>query len=178
MKVRLKIRLDEAVMQRCRTGYRSIADHFDEWRGWIAHVREYCAARLDCGLMQVGSAAGAGRGATANEDHPFTDVSALSMRIECPPAIWTQIAAFVIAGFDRAEWGGPEVGGLLLGGRAPDGGLILSWREIRCEHANGPVFELSERDGAGLRQLLANLERDATSQDLQVVGWFRSRYGA
>ena len=35
--------------------------------------------------------------------------------------VWDAIVAFVIEGFRRSPSGGPEVGGVLLGRRTPDG---------------------------------------------------------
>jgi hypothetical protein len=73
-------------------------------------------------------------------------------------------------GFQRSPSGGPEVGGLLFGHRMPDRVRIDAWREIACEHAGGPFFQLSEQDEEALRLLLQD------SNGLEVVGWFQSKY--
>src|SRR6478609_5280514 len=74
-------------------------------------------------------------------------------------------------GFSHSPSGGPEVGGILLGRRFPDGVRISRWREIPCEHLRGPQFELSEQDEGRLQRLLA----EPSSDGLEVVGWFQSK---
>jgi hypothetical protein len=91
-------------------------------------------------------------------------------RIECARPTWEEIAGFAMQGFQRSPSGGPEVGGLLLGHRTPGGVRIDAWREIACEHAAGPFFQLSEQDEGSLRLLLEN------SNGLEVVGWCQSKY--
>lgn len=99
------------------------------------------------------------------------DVGSFSGRIECTTIAWEEITSFVMAGFRASPWGGPEVGGLLFGLRTPGQIRVWGWCEIPCEHANGPRFELSEKDQAGLQQLIA-----ARPAGADVVGWFQSRF--
>ncbi len=77
-------------------------------------------------------------------------------------------------GYRRYPWGGVETGGLLFGARGENGVRILAHRGIDCEHEFGPVFELSERDLAGVERLLAKAVPEEKQSGLELVGWYHS----
>jgi len=72
--------------------------------------------------------------------------------------------------FLRLPWGGPEVGGVLFGAAEPDRVRILTYRPLECEHANGPAFELTEKDETGLLELIERTKTDQDLAGLQPVG--------
>ncbi|MEQ1886885.1 MAG: hypothetical protein ABL967_17620 [Bryobacteraceae bacterium] len=85
-----------------------------------------------------------------------------------------EIRQAVTDGFQKFSRGGIEVGGILYG--TYEGGVtrILAIREIPCEHALGPSFQLSDNDKS---LLLENMERDREDERLagfEPVGWFCS----
>ena len=96
----------------------------------------------------------------------------LSVTLKCARPVWDEIVAFAMEGFSHSPSGGPEWEEYCSGGDFGDGVRISRWREIPCEHSRGPQFELSEQDEGGLRRLLA----EPSSDGLEVVGWFQSKY--
>src|SRR5258708_5365445 len=73
-------------------------------------------------------------------------------------------------GFSRCAWGGAERGGLLVGERVPDGITVTGYAEVKCEHANGPSWELDEDDE---RRLMDAVEA-AQAEGQLVVGWYQT----
>lgn len=67
--------------------------------------------------------------------------------------------------------GGVEVGGVLLGTRLGNFFRVLDWREIPCGHSRGPSFLLSAEEHAAMATWLEDLEQQAESRNLQVIGW-------
>ncbi|MEQ1948224.1 MAG: hypothetical protein ABL995_13605 [Bryobacteraceae bacterium] len=85
-----------------------------------------------------------------------------------------EIRQAVTEGFQKFSRGGIEVGGILYGTYENGVTRVFAVREISCEHALGPSFQLSENDK---HVLLENLERDKEDERLTgflPVGWFCS----
>jgi proteasome lid subunit RPN8/RPN11 len=101
-------------------------------------------------------------------------VSGHSLSIEYLPTILEEIRAYATDGFNRIRHGGIEVGGVLFGIRSGDRILILTWRALDCEHAEGPGFVLSENDEAALRVLSEESGKGPKLNGLEPVGWFHS----
>jgi hypothetical protein len=70
--------------------------------------------------------------------------------------------------------GGLDVGGVLFGTHQDNSLLILTWRPIACEHAEGPGLCLSADDRRELVRLLLGAKQDTDLKSLQPVGWFLS----
>ena len=85
-----------------------------------------------------------------------------------------EIRQVVADGFQRLQRGGIEVGGVLYGTREDRIVRILAMREVACEHARGPTFNLSDNDRAALTAQLARDKEDMRLEGMLVVGWFLS----
>lgn len=96
--------------------------------------------------------------------------------IEFPLSFWDDILTSVMEDFLGLPWGGPEVGGVLFGTKEADRVRIVAYRPLDCEHVNGPSFELSENDAAGLRRLLGEAQTDTVLAGLEPVGWYLTKY--
>ncbi len=118
--------------------------------------------------MKIRSDAGAVLGSWRVDGHPQS--------IEFKPSFWDDILSSVMSDFLRLPWGGPEVGGVLFGTAEPERVRILAYRPLECEHANGPAFELTETDEAGLLELLERAKTDQDLAGLQPVGWYHSTF--
>jgi hypothetical protein len=93
--------------------------------------------------------------------------------MECSDAVIEQIRLEVERG--RGLPGGEqETGGVLFGIRKPGSIRILASKPIRCEHAMGPGFVLSEKDEEGLAQLIPAPTTDPELSGLQALGWYHS----
>lgn len=93
-------------------------------------------------------------------------------QIQYEVSVLQRIARDVFEGFQALPYGGLEVGGLLLGTVEEDSLIqITGYAPLPCEHASGPSFLLSENDKANLA---ANVEKFASREDKQVVGWYHS----
>jgi len=85
-----------------------------------------------------------------------------------------EIRQAVSEGFQKFSRGGIEVGGVLYGTHENGVTRIFAVREIGCEHAMGPSFQLSDSDKILLRE---QLERDRADERLSgfvPVGWYLS----
>src|SRR5438105_4731922 len=98
------------------------------------------------------------------------------LTVEYSPSLLRDLARHVMAGFEKSPAGGPEVGGVLFGKRTPLGIRILAYRQIRCEHAFGPAFELSKHDEAALAGMLQEPVTGEGDAHLVPVGWYHSEY--
>jgi hypothetical protein len=67
-----------------------------------------------------------------------------------------------------------ETGGVLFGIHEPGRIRILASKPIRCEHALGPGFVLSEKDEEGLAQLIPSPATDPGLSGLQALGWYHA----
>ena len=76
----------------------------------------------------------------------------------------------VLAGFAAFDYGGLEVGGVLIGKRSAHGVTIEETRPFATEHAFGASLRLSEDDALLLELLLTDLQ----AEGLEAVGWYRS----
>lgn len=81
-----------------------------------------------------------------------------------------QISGQMTAGFRAYSWGGVEVGGVLFGTRDGSSFSISGHRPVDCEHANGPSYELTDRDRDSMRKVA----EEARSEDLEPIGWYKS----
>ncbi len=80
----------------------------------------------------------------------------------------------VAEGFQRLSRGGVDVGGVLYGTREGRTVRILAMRPITCEHAHGPVFQLSDADKDLLQEQLDHDLEDPRLSEMICVGWFVS----
>ncbi len=80
-----------------------------------------------------------------------------------------------MVGLQKIPRRGLEIGGVLFGRREGNRIEIHQWREIECEHARGPGFDLSEKDEKGLAELLEAAKEDPALSELEAVGLFRTR---
>jgi hypothetical protein len=79
-------------------------------------------------------------------------------------------------GFGSYSWEGPEIGGVLFGAHEAGSVSVKAHRVLKCEHAEGPAFTLSERDEAELQELLETAKDDPELEGLEAVGWYHSVY--
>jgi hypothetical protein len=93
-------------------------------------------------------------------------------RVEYSAAVFHEIEFLVSDGFRRIPHGGIETGGLLFGTVDNNLTRIAALRQIECEHAFGPSFQLSDRDIQKLEEQLAHFGADEELKDLVPVGWF------
>ncbi|HWR49743.1 MAG TPA: hypothetical protein VN428_01460 [Bryobacteraceae bacterium] len=96
------------------------------------------------------------------------------LRIEYPAAVLEEICAEAAEGLARFRHGGTEVGGVLYGFERDGLVRVLEYRRLECEYAFGPRFVLSDRDRAGMRELLRAPHRDPDLAGMVVVGWYHS----
>ena len=95
---------------------------------------------------------------------------------QCPFAIEyvllviDDIRLAVVDAFFSLPRGGAEIGGILLGRRLRDRVTITGYRQLDCEHAFGPSFQLSANDHRRLAELIA----EAKVEGEEVVGWYHS----
>jgi hypothetical protein len=73
-----------------------------------------------------------------------------------------------VNGLNSLAEGGLEVGGVLYGEKRADHVRIMSCRQLDCEHAYGPAFELSEADEARFREMLKPVD------GMRAIGWYGS----
>jgi hypothetical protein len=88
--------------------------------------------------------------------------------VEYSPAVVEQVRRLAVDGFVAFRHGGLEVGGVLYGARDGNRVSVLAAAELRCEHALGPGFVLSDNDRKALARLLE------PPAGLQTVGWYRA----
>jgi hypothetical protein len=94
--------------------------------------------------------------------------------VECHPEVLETVRAAAVDGLMRLGRGGIEIGGLLFGQNTDGVVRILAVRPLECEHRFGPSFVLSENDEALLSRIVDPQNRDAETQDLELVGWYMS----
>jgi hypothetical protein len=87
--------------------------------------------------------------------------------VECSTAVLESIRRQAVEGFNAFAHGGVETGGVLYGCREDGRFNIVSFAELPCEHALGPGFVLSEKDGAALADLLQ------PPPGVETLGWYR-----
>jgi proteasome lid subunit RPN8/RPN11 len=100
---------------------------------------------------------------------PETEVS-----VEYSLVAIEEIRQAVTEGFQKFSRGGIEVGGVLYGNREGNLVRVITVREIACEHAIGPSFQLSERDRSTLREQMEREHEDPRLEGMIAVGWFLS----
>ena len=110
-----------------------------------------------------------------SEEYGSWEAEGFGAVIRYQKAAMDSVRQAALAGLQKIPKRGLEVGGILFGRRDGQEIRIEQWREIACEHAQGPGFHLSERDLEGLEQTLADAADDPHLEKLEAVGWFRSR---
>ncbi len=86
--------------------------------------------------------------------------------------LFHEVDTLVNDGYRRIPHGGVETGGLLFGSRSGNTVQLEAYRPIRCQHAFGPSFVLSEGDLTGIKEQLASAAADEDLKGLEPVGWF------
>jgi len=94
-------------------------------------------------------------GATTDVERGSWTAAGHSRSIEYATAVWTDIRADAIEGFNNLPHCGVEIGGVLFGTKDSACVKALEFRAVPCEYAYGPSYTLSEKDQAGLKELLA-----------------------
>jgi proteasome lid subunit RPN8/RPN11 len=113
-------------------------------------------------------------GAAADKERGSWTAPGHSRSIEYATAVLTGIRADAIEGFNKLPHGGVEVGGVLFGTKDLSCVKALRFRPVLCEYAYGPSFTLSEKDQAGLKELLSRAPADDELRGLIPVGWYHS----
>src|SRR5579883_605400 len=91
-----------------------------------------------------------------------------AVAIEIASGVREELRRLSVDGFIAFGHGGLEIGGVLYGSREGTRICVLAFAELKCEHALGPSFALSENDKEALQRLLD------PPASLETVGWFRS----
>lgn len=108
----------------------------------------------------------------APAEYALWEAGGSSVQVRYSLPVFHEIDFQVNEGYRRIPHGGVEIGGVLWG-RTVDGvPSIEAFRQIECEHASGPSFNLSERDLAGISDLLAAARTDDELRSLEPLGWF------
>lgn len=100
-------------------------------------------------------------------------VPEIPLTIEYSLDVLEEIRAAATVGIRQLSRGGLEVGGVLFGSRGANSIRISSWSPIRCEHAHGPAFLLSQNDHMALARLLQKAQPD-DQNGRHPLGWFVS----
>jgi len=103
------------------------------------------------------------------------ELEGCSLTVSCDESAMESMRQASIVGLQKVPRRGLEIGGILFGRRDGNHIEILEWREIACEHAKGPGFDLSEVDERLLEGMLVNARVDPHLSQMEVVGWFRTR---
>jgi len=93
--------------------------------------------------------------------------------LESSSALLDHLRAEAEAGM-LSPHGEREIGGVLFGINEPDCIRIVASRPLKCEHAMGPGFVLSERDEQRMAQLIASPAADPGLSGLVALGWYHS----
>jgi len=96
--------------------------------------------------------------------------------IECPLEVMDDIRDFAWRELQRSRRG-HEVGAVLFGTRRDEAIRIQTWREIACEHTEGPGLSLSPNDRMNLAVQVETARRNPELKDLRPVGLFVARPG-
>ena len=114
--------------------------------------------------------------ATQNSSPEFHTWSAEphTLKVLYTKAVMDQMSEAAWEGLQKVPRRGLEVGGVLYGARSGNEIRVTEWRPIDCEHANGPGFELSDRDRAALAAKLEQSTSEPELSGLEPVGWFHS----
>lgn len=105
-------------------------------------------------------------------EYAFWQDGSAGFRVQYSLPVFHEIDFQVNEGYRRIPHGGIEIGGILWGRKAEGGVLIEAFRQIECEHASGPSFNLSERDIEGISNLLARAQSDDELRTVEPLGWF------
>lgn len=96
------------------------------------------------------------------------------LRIEYSTSVMEEIRARAVEGYYKLIRGGVEVAGLLIGEYRGDHIRVLSHQPFEIEYAYGPVFLLSPRDLAFLRELVEDVKQQHGGSSMGVVGFYVS----
>jgi hypothetical protein len=94
--------------------------------------------------------------------------------VEYSLVVLEEIRQEVAQGFQKLARGGVEVGGILYGARDGRTVSVLAIRPIKCEHARGPAFLLSDTDRELLEEQIEHDPEDPRLESMICVGWFLS----
>lgn len=103
------------------------------------------------------------------------EIPELGLTVTISAAVLDSMRREAIAGLQKVPKRGLEIGGALFGTREGGRLRIEQWREIRCEHANGPGFDLSDADTRELTRLIEEAREDPELGALEALGWFCTR---
>ena len=113
-------------------------------------------------------------GATLDLEYGRWTIPGHRLNIEYALSVLEQLRIDSIDGLNKVPHGGIEIGGVLFGVRGGDRVRILASRSIACEYALGPSFVLSEKDQAGLREMLEASRKDPDLKGMEPVGWYHA----
>lgn len=86
-----------------------------------------------------------------------------------------QIRTFVGSTYISRSGKGDDVGGILLGRRDGDNTQVLTWRPIVRGKDATSHFYLNSKEEQSLSKLLQSVKSDSSLENMEVLGWFRSR---
>lgn len=86
-----------------------------------------------------------------------------------------QIRSFVCSTYISRSGKGDDAGGILLGRRDGDNTQVLTWRPIVRGKDATSHFYLDSKDEQALTKLLQSVKSDPNLENMEVLGWFRSR---
>lgn len=86
-----------------------------------------------------------------------------------------QIRTFVCSTYISRSGKGDDVGGILLGRRDGENAQVLTWRPIVRGKDATSHFYLDSKEEQALSKLLQSVKSDPSLENMEVLGWFRSR---
>ncbi|MEQ1949276.1 MAG: AAA family ATPase [Bryobacteraceae bacterium] len=94
-----------------------------------------------------------------------------SGELYCRSELLQQLAEQAESGYRRTPWGGPEIGGILIGQRSGNRVTITGIQAFEIEHEFGPSYHLCDKDHDSLQQLI---DAVAVTRVSEVVGWYHT----